>query len=762
MTNLSILITCDNSSWRQFIANEFPGWTAVFGFSPIRQEQSFHIIMVIPPLLLSTEVRDWRAFHPQAMLVEFCPGSEEERLYAAGVDLCLPERAMAPECLPTALRCIHTVYQAMTKARDAVRIARIAEHFSAVLREVTLGVLSDEALSKVFGHVCQRLLAILELQNAWMGLTEPDGSVSVQAAAGNRSVWGVWQADIRWEGAPDSPVTEAIQKGEKVIAPGVRSKADVYAVFPLKANGQVLGVLCLCGPAGLMDARLIKSLDDFTAQVAAAMSFGLVRRQIGLFTTALEAAANAMIITDRAGRIWWANPAFSLLTGYSWFEVLGQTLQILKSGFQDRKFYDQLWNCILAGRVWKGELINKRKDGSFYAEEMTITPVRDEHGEISNFIVLKQDISERKRSEQLLHRYQLLSQYANDIIIFMRRDGRILEVNDAAVKTYGYTREQLLDLTIRDLAAPEDPDTLRWAGQEGILLETVHRRSDGSRFPVEASAIGSQIGGEWVVLAILRDITERKESETRLEQARAVVARTERLASLGTMAAGIAHEINQPLNSLKVTADGMLFWHKKGKPPEMDKVMENIRKISRQADRIDGIIKHMRLFVRSEDRTRLAACNLKSIVEDALGLVGNQIATHGIKVQTLLADVYVLGETARLEEVVINLLVNAMQALDQLEVKRDKEIICRSYTGELVCLEISDNGIGIDEEIKDRIFEPFFTTKPVGQGTGLGLSIVHSILSNYQAQIRVMANDTGGVTFRVEFPILDQGERGTV
>jgi PAS domain S-box-containing protein len=125
-----------------------------------------------------------------------------------------------------------------------------------------------------------------------------------------------------------------------------------------------------------------------------------VEEQLRLQSAALTSAANAIVITDRKGRIAWVNPAFTRLTGYAPAEVLGQTPRLLKSGNQDRAFYQNLWDTILAGRVWQSELVNRRKDGSLYTEEQTITPVRDERGEISHFIGIHQDITERKRAEE--------------------------------------------------------------------------------------------------------------------------------------------------------------------------------------------------------------------------------------------------------------------------------------------------------------------------------------------------------------------------
>ncbi|MBI4523134.1 MAG: PAS domain S-box protein [Deltaproteobacteria bacterium] len=147
-------------------------------------------------------------------------------------------------------------------------------------------------------------------------------------------------------------------------------------------------------------------------------------KQIRLLTTAVESIANAIVITDRNGSITWINPAFTVLTGYTPAEVLGQNPRILKSGAQDRSFYEELWRTIVAGKVWQGEMLNRRKDGSLYVEEQTITPVRDADGNINSFIAVKQDITERKRTEEMARvraqeanrlKTQLVSALAHDI-----------------------------------------------------------------------------------------------------------------------------------------------------------------------------------------------------------------------------------------------------------------------------------------------------------------------------------------------------------
>ncbi|SFG72084.1 His Kinase A (phospho-acceptor) domain-containing protein [Desulfotomaculum arcticum] len=230
--------------------------------------------------------------------------------------------------------------------------------------------------------------------------------------------------------------------------------------------------------------------------------------------------------------------------------------------------------------------------------------------------------------------------------------------------------------------------------------------------------------------------------------------RAERLASLGTLAAGVAHEINQPLNSLKMMADSLLYWYSIDGTLDLSEVVEELSKISSQAERIGEIINRMRGFVRSENNAQIDHCDLNEAVEDALTMFGCQLSSHGIKVRkTLFHPIpLIMADKKKLEEVVINLTVNAMQALDTTS-KPNKEVLIATYVEDNVILEISDNATGVDKNIAHKIFEPFFTTKEAGVGMGLGLSIAHSIVSSFEGRIYVKENHMGGATFRIKFPV---------
>lgn len=255
-------------------------------------------------------------------------------------------------------------------------------------------------------------------------------------------------------------------------------------------------------------------------------------------------------------------------------------------------------------------------------------------------------------------------------------------------------------------------------------------------------------------IAVFQDSSEKKKLEQERLQAQAAISRAERLASLSVMAAGISHEINQPLNYIKLTASGMLFWYERGVQRSWPELMQDVQKISDEASRIEGIIRYLRSFVHRE-QSSLQLCDIHTAIHNVLQFTRRRVEAHGVRLETeLAADLpAVEADMTGLEEIVINLTVNAMQAMDGIR-QRDKRIVIRTWhTATQVGLAVIDNGPGIPAAERERIFEPFFSTKQNEHSMGLGLSIVNSLVKSYQASIRIADGIAGGIMFEILFPI---------
>lgn len=252
-----------------------------------------------------------------------------------------------------------------------------------------------------------------------------------------------------------------------------------------------------------LDLRLESLLDASMLTVLSAPVIWWSIRQLAMTSTslhlqesALRAAVNAVVITDRKGRVVWSNPAFTRLTGYEPEEVRGRNLRFLKSGRQGDEQYRDLWGTILSGRVWNGEMRNRRKDGSLYHEEQQITPIRGEDGAIEHFVSVKQDITSRVASAEALRRSEARFRSIVDSdmigILFWDPDGRIVDANDAFLHLIGYDRAHLLAGAFRsiELTPPEFAEMDRKAFAEierdGVCrpYEKEYFHRDGKRIPV--------------------------------------------------------------------------------------------------------------------------------------------------------------------------------------------------------------------------------------------------------------------------------------
>lgn len=477
----------------------------------------------------------------------------------------------------------------------------------------------------------------------------------------------------------------------------------------------------------------------------------------------LTAVVDGIVTIDARGEIKSFNPAAQLMFGYFPSEVEATSIASLMEGIIRKEDLLSTAGTDQENRSFafhaKREVTARRKDGSFFPAEVTISGFHS-----GDRLLTVRDITERKESERRLHLGARVLQNVAEGIMVTSADGVIELVNPAFCAITGYSEREVIGSSQR-LLKPDQHDGRIWRDVWRECLGKGHwegqlwnRRKNGDIFPVRLSCsiIRDEAGDVVSCVNVFSDITDQVRLAEEKERMAEQNVRSQRLASLGTMSAGIAHEINQPLNVIKVMVDGMLYWHQRGRTPDQARIMETMQKVSAQVNRIDEIIKHMRSFINLSGQIGpVKPCDLDTVLESALNMLGTQIQAHNITLRKIPVTgvLLVKANATRLEEVVINLLVNAMQALDSCA-KTPKEITISSHTaGNTAVLEIADNATGIPADSMQRIFDPFFTTKTGGDGMGLGLSIAQSIANSYGGVIRAENNDRGGASFHVELPL---------
>lgn len=484
----------------------------------------------------------------------------------------------------------------------------------------------------------------------------------------------------------------------------------------------------------------------------------LQTREIVKLIHAVEQSPVSVVITGKEGCIQYVNKKFCQLTGYAKEEVIGKNSHILKSGEQSQAFYRELWDTILSGKEWQGEFHNKKKNDELYWENVSISSVKDARGEITHFVAVKEDITEKKRFLEALleseERYrQFFATCSDAIILFDDATKRIMDVNDAALKIYQYSREEFLALAITVLS--DDPvccvqhiaETSE--GKVHPVPIHFHRKKDGSVFPVEASQGAFTVKGRKVVFCIGRDVSRRLEEERKLRSAEKVAQISEKLAGLGTLTAGVCHETLNPLNIISMQVQ-MMLKHEKDNPVLVEKLL----KIMVEIKRIVKIMGTLMTFARKPS-TEVRSVRINDELESALTLVEKDLLLSNVAVvrdyQDSLPEIKI--EPDEMRQVFLNLVNNAKYAMKS----GGKLILATRYvktdTADYLRINIADTGSGIKKENLIKIFEPFFTTKPEGEGTGMGLPMAYSIIEKHGGTLGVESEEGKGTTFVIDLPV---------
>ncbi len=380
-------------------------------------------------------------------------------------------------------------------------------------------------------------------------------------------------------------------------------------------------------------------------------------------------------------------------------------------------------------------------------------------------------LSYLKASETLLRESEekyrfLFDNNPSPIFVFDSEDMMILDVNARAEEEYQYFRKELLEMNFADLGLDSDREQTSTTLKQIFPTEVTplpvlkHRRKDGSLVMVNFLARLGTYRNRPAIIAAVWDVTERLEKHAKLIQA-------SKMATLGEMATGIAHELNQPLNVIRLGCDYLRKRVKTGGSLSPEDLEQVSAELVANVDRAARIIDHLRQFGRRADES-MTPIDINRPIRSVFTLLGTQLEHHSIRwTLDLKEDLpQMLGDVNRLEQVFINLVLNARDAILGQSRSKDATLdttnklvtISSSHEMERVVVSVSDTGPGIPESLRARVFEPFFTTKKTGEGTGLGLSISYGIIKEHNGTIELETSQTQGTTFRLTFPALRNGD----
>jgi PAS domain S-box-containing protein len=626
----------------------------------------------------------------------------------------------------------------------------------------TLPEQSLDDLTLLAAHICHIPIALISLvdenrqwfkSNIGMPASETPRDISFCGHA-------ILQPDLFI--VPDAILDERFAHNPMVVGdPHVR----FYAGAPLLApDGHAIGALCVMDRSPRqLTADQLEALRVLSRQVMSQLE---LRRHIeeqhraqlasARLAAIVEFSDDAIIGKDLNSIIASWNRGAEKIFGYTAQEMVGASImRLIPSDRQAEETH--ILDTIKRGEsVEHFDTVRRTKDGRLIDVSVTASPIKDSSGKIIGVSKVARDVSQKKRADTALkmseERYRTLFDYAPDGILIATPEGIYLDANASMCVMLGYQRDELLGRRAQDIVAKAEIEQIAPAldaitSHKPYSREWTFRRKDRSEFQAEVIATMMPDGN---LLALIRDVTDRKKLEQQF-------LRAQRMESIGTLAGGIAHDLNNVLAPILMSIEILKdFVTDERGQAFLDTVYTS-------AQRGSALVKQVLSFARGIEGERVKV-NAIHLMRDLFAVM-RETFPKSITIRFFASpDLWtVIGDATQMHQVFLNLCVNARDAMPSggtLEVTMENVVLDDTYAamnleatpGPYIMVSVSDTGIGIPPEVRERIFEPFFTTKEVGQGTGLGLSTTLAIMKSHRGFINVYSEVGKGTKFKLYFP----------
>ncbi len=469
--------------------------------------------------------------------------------------------------------------------------------------------------------------------------------------------------------------------------------------------------------------------------------------RLRLLGSVTQQVSDSTIVIDTDFKISYMNQAAQDLLGYTLEEARGEFLGIFDARLMKEKGKARIKRAITSGKAWSSIATKRHKDGHTIICDCRLTPLYDENGQICSYIDVQRDITEKREVEAKLEAHKklierILATMPGGVLVIGRND-QILLANEAFHQIFHAGKNAIVNKTLNEIIPVNQLFTMYKAVKRGNKANnTLEFRCQVKNVEKRIASVITKMDGERTLLTF-SDISQEREEEEKLYL-------TDRLASIGEMAAGLAHELNNPLTGILALSQ----LPSNNDIPEEHR--EDLECIHSEAKRAASIVKNVLLFTRNNSYEK-GESSVNEVIKDVLRLreyeenVSN-IATS-LNLQENLPDISI--DKFQLQQVFLNMILNAEAAIKEANRPGILKVTSERVNNH-INVHFQDNGCGIKKYILPRIFDPFFTTKEIGKGTGLGLSICYGIVTKYGGKISVKTRPNKGATFTIMMPAAPQ------